>query len=166
MRSEKLLEQWYLEARQQLVSIGFPFIDVPIKLNGRLETTLGYSDYNKEININKEHFLYGSEKFIKNTIMHECTHQLLDSEGHGSKWQDIVNYINKNLEIEIKQYASNEEYDYRLLSPKYTQFKCVSCGKVLDPIKISGKKDVKYWLKNGWHKKCRNNIGKGKLTLV
>lgn len=166
MRNINLLDKWYLEARQQLVSIGFPFIDVPIKLNGRLETTLGYSDYSKEIHINKEYFLYGDEKSIRNTIIHECTHQLLKDENHGAKWQDIVNYINKNLGIEIEQYATDEEYNYRLLSPKYAQFKCVSCGKVLTPVKISGKKDANYWLKNTWHKNCKNNVGKGKLTLV
>lgn len=167
MRSEKLLEQWYLEARQQLVSIGFPFIDVPIKLNGRLERTYGWSIYNELIEINKEYFLYGDEEYIKDTILHECTHQLIkEDESHGNKWHDIVKYVNKNLGTEIVVYGVPEKNNYRLSSPKYTQFKCLSCGTLLTPIKTSGKKNAEYWLKNGFHKSCRNKKEKGKLTLV
>lgn len=167
MRSEKLLEQWYLEARQQLVSIGFPFIDVPIKLNGRLERIYGWSIYSELIEINKEYFLYGEEAHVKDTILHECTHQLIkEKESHGAKWHDIINYVNKNLGTQLSVYGVPEKRDYRLLSPKYTQFKCVSCGQVLKPTKTSGKKDVAYWLQNGWHKKCKDAKGKGKLTVV
>jgi len=163
MRDISLLYQWFDEARQQLVEIGFPYVECEIKLNSRLKVTLGQSyDLAKKIEINKDYFLHGNEENIKDTIMHELTHQLAPKESHhDNKWHDIVNYINKYLGMNIQQYATSKDYDYKVASGKYVILKCIKCGNVHSPTKMHSK-GLDYMLEKYL---CGNRKCNGKLEV-
>lgn len=162
MRNEKMLYEMYEEARQQLVSIGFPYIEVPISLNGRMTKTFGWSCYNEFIEINKDYFIYSrDEGHVVNTIIHELSHQLVKEtgSGHGEKWQDIARYIYKTLGYELTP-SSNEERGkgYTLYCPKYTRFQCLECGNIHKPSKINGKRNKEWFIENCSCGKCKGKL--------
>lgn len=111
MRNEKELNKMYEECRQIMISIGFNVPIIPITLNGRLSSTLGrYFRKSNRIEINKSHFLYGTEHNVKNTILHEMCHQICPVGGHGTQWKKIAQIVTMKTPYKIQTYANSEEY--------------------------------------------------------
>lgn len=112
----KSLQQMLSEALTILANIGFNNIQInEIKLNNRLKTTRGQYLYkSKTIEIATLHYKYSDESYVMNTIIHELAHAIhnsiygmkLENGGHTKEWFDIADYISKNTNYKIEQYAS------------------------------------------------------------
>lgn len=112
-------------------------ITCPIKINGRLKSTLGRVTYQwsethagqievKAIEFSKQHVTMGDPAEVRLTIIHEMTHYILFTKtgvkhGHDQMFKEL----NKKLGGDGETYSETPR-----INPKYTVY-CTKCGKIV-----------------------------------
>lgn len=134
-RTSDLLISFYNSAKDELARLGYSEISVRnISLNGKLLKSLGrYFRLTKDIEINKDFFLYADEKSIIGVIIHEIIHNIsqpVDSMYHTGEWLKIAKDVSSRSGYIID--VKNPVEPFRHLIPqkfKYEhEFQC-KCGR-------------------------------------
>lgn len=156
------------ESEQELRDMGFSD-----KLNKRIDYTisnaksrLGQCCEKKHINISKWLLEVGTDKEIKNTIIHELLHTFDDTIGHKEKWKMYARKVNSygvynitrttSISKIMKHNGVDEEEMHDMLNQRY-EITCLGCGAVYYKSKIQSKTLNSYRLGRRYHTSCRSH---------
>jgi len=138
---EQKLQRLAKESEQELINMGFSD-----KLNKKLyysisnaKRRLGQCVEKRYINISRWLLEIGTDKEIKNTIIHEILHTFDDTIGHGIVWQRYARLVNNYGVYNIKTTANihnimnnnniSSDEEKAILGYKY-EITCKKCGSV------------------------------------
>lgn len=125
------------QCEDELDSLGIHYGNVvSIKSNNRFKSKWGICKMktggNYVIEISNTLLNYGSEKGIKQTVMHELLHTCCYLDGHKDKWKMYANRVNCELGYNIKRTNSAKELgiDREVIEKNNYKYilKCASCG--------------------------------------
>ena len=133
-----------------------------IGLGDKLKSNITYTiNYRAKINISSWLLEVGSDKDIKNTIIHEILHTFKDTIGHKAKWQYYARYVNNRTEYNITRTTSiNNIYAKANIQrpTKHIHYKweitCTKCGAVWKKQKMTTKVLNGFTEGNRIHRKC------------
>jgi len=135
--------------------------NMTFKINYRAKQRLGQCCNKCDINISSWLLEVGSDKDIKNTIIHEILHTFKDTIGHKAKWQYYARYVNNRTEYNITRTTSiNSIYARANIQrpTKHIHYKweitCTKCGAVWKKQKMTTKVLNGFTEGNRIHKKC------------
>lgn len=129
-------------------------LDIPIKRNNRLRTTLGryvvsHDDKPLRIEIAGNTLRYGTESSIISILKHECIHFALHKKG--------LNYHDGDSTFETELRKHNVPSTYTKIIGKYYLFRCKKCQR-------EGKSSVKRLASHPEH--YRTSCCNAQLTIV
>lgn len=149
MRDIRYLHELVEEVKRDMDRVHVPYNnDCPIKLNNRLNRSLGRCLYEQNwlgerhsyaIEIQTLYLQYGTEKELMNTICHELIHSANECaySGHTGNWKKYTEtmreyYPNKynirRTTIVSNQYANAKKEKQKISSYKYEAY-CPKCGR-------------------------------------
>lgn len=130
------------ESEQELISMGFKEQVESVKKTYSISNAkkrLGQCCGKKDINISSWLLEVGTDKEIKNTIIHEILHTFKDTIGHGATWQRYARLVNNYGVYHISTTTSihnimenngvEKEKETRLLGYRY-EINCKKCGAI------------------------------------
>ena len=103
------------ESEKELIDIGLGHKikkDINYTINYRAKKRFGQCCGKKDINISSWLLEIGTDKDIKNTIIHEILHTFEDTVGHKEKWKYYANYVNDRTDYNIERTGSIYETYY------------------------------------------------------
>ena len=170
---ENKLQRLANESEQELKDMGFQD-----KLNKKLyytisnaKTRLGQCRSKKYINISKWLLEIGTDKEIKNTIIHEILHTFDDTVGHKGKWKIYAEKINSfgvyniTRTTSILNIMSNNNVDedeiVKTLGKRY-KIECLTCGHIHYQNRLQNNTINSYKSGHMEHRTCKGN--KFKIT--
>ena len=150
------------ECKQELASIELDSKipkEISFNINFKAKNFLGVCRNKKKIEITSWLLTYGTDKQIKNTIMHEIIHTFKDTVGHQKSWKRYAQTINTKLGYSISVRSSIREI-YNEANAQDDYFKryrykivCKKCGKTMYYMRLK-----KYYFYNQMrHTSCGGN---------
>lgn len=106
---------------------------VTYTINYRAKQRLGQCCNKKNINISRWLLEIGSDKDIKNTIIHEILHTFDDAVGHKARWKYYARYVNNRTDYHITT-TTDIDNIYKRVNEKRPlekyEITCLGCGAV------------------------------------
>lgn len=140
MNLEQKLKRLSKESEEELKAIGLENKlkkDLTYEVNYRAKKRFGECCNKKDINISSWLLEVGTDKDIKNTIIHEILHTFDDTIGHKAKWQYYARYVNNRTDYDIDRCGNKYQVygNANKIPPKeHESYKweitCDKCGKV------------------------------------
>lgn len=135
--------------------------NITYTINYRAKCRLGQCCSKRDINISSWLLEVGSDKDIKNTIIHELLHTFDDTIGHKAKWQYYARYVNNRTDYNITRTTSieniyakaNVKRPIKEITFKW-EITCRKCGAVWKKQKITNKVLHSYMRNGRYHKSC------------
>lgn len=161
---QEKLQRLAKESEKELREIGLENKlkkNITYTINYRAKCRLGQCCSKKDINISSWLLEVGSDKDIKNTIIHELLHTFDDTIGHKAKWQYYARYVNNRTDYHITRTTSidniyaraNVEREHRDIVYKW-EIKCRQCGEIWKKTRITNKVLNSYKRNGRYHKSC------------
>ena len=160
------------ESEQELINMGFREQVESVKkvyTIAKAKRRLGQCVEKKYINISKWLLEVGSDKEIKETIIHEILHTFHDTVGHGTVWQRYARLVSDygvsnitrtaNIQDIMQNNGVDKDKEKDLLGYKY-EITCKKCGSVYYKRRIEKRTIQSY--KSGYrvHTSCGGNCFK------
>lgn len=161
---QEKLQRLAKESEKELREIGLENKlkkNITYTINYRAKCRLGQCCSKKDINISSWLLEVGSDKDIKNTIIHELLHTFDDTIGHKAKWQYYARYVNNRTDYHITRTTSidniyaraNVEREHRDIVYKW-EIKCRQCGEVWKKTRITNRVLASYKRNGRIHRQC------------
>ena len=161
---DEKLQRLAKESEEELREIGLGDelkADIVYIINYRAKCRLGQCCNKQEINISSWLLEIGSDKDIKNTIIHEILHTFKDTIGHKAKWQYYARYVNNRTDYNITRTTSidniykkaNVEREKKDIHYKW-EITCRGCGAVWYKTKTTNRVLNSYIRGGRIHKNC------------
>lgn len=134
--------------------------NITYDINYRAKNRLGQCCDKRDINISSWLLEIGSDKDIKNTIIHEILHTFDDTIGHKAKWQYYARYVNNRTDYNITRTTSISKIYAKANIPmeNHAHYKweitCVKCGAEWKKQKMTQKVLNGFMCGNRIHTRC------------
>lgn len=142
------LKRLVKESEKELIDIGLGHKlkkDINYTINYRAKKRFGQCCGKKDINISSWLLEIGTDKDIKNTIIHEILHTFEDTIGHKAKWKYYANYVNNRTDYNIERTGSiyetyyNAKIIFREKEVYNYKITCKKCGGIIYRQRLSKK---------------------------
>lgn len=152
------------ESEQELASIGLGDKikkDISYTINYRAKKRFGQCCNKRDINISSWLLEVGTDKDIKDTIIHEILHTFNDTRGHDVKWKYYAEYVNSKTDYNIDRLGSKYQvYNHANKIPpqEHKHYKweitCTKCGRVWYWQRLTQKGLEGFMHGTRYHKSC------------
>ncbi len=139
---EQKLRRLAKESEQEMRDMGFTSQMkhyISYNISPKATRRLGVCKNKRAIEISRYVLEVGTDKQIKNVIIHEIIHTFDDCVGHKARWQMYARMVNnygvyhitttENIEKFMKENGTNEERMHELCNHRY-KITCLKCGAV------------------------------------
>lgn len=161
---EEKLQRLAKESEKELKDIGLGHKlknNIIYTVNYRAKNRFGQCCNKRNINISSWLLEIGTDKDIKDTIIHEILHTFDDTIGHKAKWKYYANYVNRKTDYNISRLGNidkiyNNANEIRPIKKKHYKYEitCEKCGKVFYRQRMSTKVLNEFAEGYRYHQKC------------
>lgn len=155
------------ESEQELRGIGLGDkipSGVTYEVNKRAKKRFGQCCNKRNINISSWLLEVGTDKDIKNTIIHEILHTFDDTSGHNYKWRYYADYVNARTDYDIDRLGNKYQvYNHanKTIPREHTHYKweitCTKCGHIWHWQRLTQKGLDAFIEGTRYHKHCGGN---------